>query len=223
MTKDLRERLAGLRVEMPASTAEMHLAAIERELTNPVPLRGTRRIRRLVGVLAASLTLLLPGAAIAADDAVPGDVLYPVKRSLEWAWSVVDPDVVARHRLDELEIVIDRGGPPVEIHARLQDAEAVIDDASVSLVRRLDRLTARLGESEGSYEHRSPAGPGEEPTSDGAPDRGDRGTGDTTLSEVPADDDRSPGVGPSGGGHPAEGSGGRSGTKQGRDGRPGQG
>lgn len=224
MTKDLRDRLGALRVEMPATTAEMHLAAIERELAHPVVVRNVRHVRRLVAALAASLTLLLPAAAIAADDAVPGDVLYPVKRSVEWAWSLVDSEVVVRHRLDELETVIDSGGPAAEIRARLEDAEAVIEDASPTLVRRLERITARLGGETGADERPVPGGPGGQssgPSSGGAD--GDRVTTQTTVAGSSVDTGSGSVIGPpEDEGHP-EGGGSRSGSQQEREDRPGQG
>lgn len=223
MTNDLSERLAALRVEMPPATEAMHLAAIRRELVDPasvpVPMRTHRRPRRrIVAAMAAAMILLLPAAAIAADDTVPGDVLYPVKRSAEWAWSFVDSEVAARHRVEELEIVLDRGASPAEVQARLRDAEAAVDEDSPALIQRLERARQRVraGEGQGA-ENPGGAGPGSDsggsgrgsgqgapggdagpipsdPAADGDPlDGGTSGSGtggdpDTSTGSGPADD-----------------------------------
>lgn len=167
MTKDLSERLASLRIEMAPQTAERHLGAIHRELVDPAPMtvRPRRRPRRrLVAVLAAVFILLLPAAAIASDDSVPGDVLYPVKRSAEWAWSFIDPGIRARHRIEELETVIVRNAPLEEVNARLADAEAAVD---ADLLPRLERAREQVraqygpgGSEQGGRGEGSGTGPG---------------------------------------------------------------
>lgn len=142
----LSERLADLRVEMSETTEAMHIAAIERELMlprHPAPIPRRSR-KRLAVVLVSAMVLLLPAAAIASEDSVPGDLLYPVKRSAEWGWSFVDSDVALRHRVEELETVLVRGDPPEEVRARLIDAEAVADGASPNLIRRLEQAREQV-------------------------------------------------------------------------------
>ena len=48
--------------------------------------------------------VLLPGAALAAEGAVPGDLLYPVKIAAERVLLLVDPNIEAEHRIEELEM-----------------------------------------------------------------------------------------------------------------------
>lgn len=199
MTKELSSRLASLRIDMPTQTAGIHLVAIRRELVDPgpvvTPLRRTPR-RRLVAVLAAVFVLLLPAAAIASDDAVPGDVLYPVKRSAEWAWSFVDPGVRARHRVEELETVIARNAPLDEVSARLADAEAALTDGEeTELLPRLERARDRVraqygpGGSQQGSGGSSGAGPGSTdpdptttaPSAGESPDSGTQSRGSTTT------------------------------------------
>ncbi len=150
----LSKRMADLRVEMSETTEAMHLAAIQRELLlppRPAPLPRRSR-KRLAVVLISATVLLIPAAAIASEDSVPGDLLYPVKRSAEWGWSLVDSEVAARHRVEELETVLERGDGPDVVRARLSDAEAVVVDASPVLIRRLEQareqVRARYGASE---------------------------------------------------------------------------
>jgi hypothetical protein len=142
----LSERLADLRLEMSETKEAMHIAAIQRELMLPPrPAPVPRRSRkRLAVVLVSAMVLVLPAAAIASEDSVPGDLLYPVKRSAEWGWSFVDSEVAARHRVEELEIVLVRGDPPEDVRARLSDAEAAASDASPALVRRLEQAREQI-------------------------------------------------------------------------------
>lgn len=142
----LSKRLADLRVEMSETTEAMHLAAIQRELLlppRPAPIPRWSR-KRLAVVLISATVLLLPAAAIASEDSVPGDLLYPVKRSAEWGRSFLDSEVAVRHRVEELETVLVRGYPPEEVHARLSDAESVADDATPTLVRRLEQAREQV-------------------------------------------------------------------------------
>jgi hypothetical protein len=56
--------------------------------------------------LTAALVVIPAGMALAAENSVPGDPLFPVKRVTETVRSWVDEDVVAIHRLEELEKMI---------------------------------------------------------------------------------------------------------------------
>lgn len=142
MKAALHERLADLRVDMPTDVADRHSAAISAEVMHPGPIIPPRRLRRrwiLPVVVAAGL--LIPAAALAAETATPGDFLYPVKRTTEWMRSVVDSTVNAEHRVDELEIVIDRRSPIDEVVDRLADAEQSVEesDAPRRFTDRIDR------------------------------------------------------------------------------------
>ena len=81
MKQQLQERLAALHIEVDETVTQRHLAEVAAELKSPAAPSLHRRTSRVrVGALvAATLLVLLPGAALAAEGAVPGDFLYPVK------------------------------------------------------------------------------------------------------------------------------------------------
>lgn len=151
MSQALHKRLADLGVEMHSDIATRHVASIETELLSPGPALPPRRPRRRrIGalVLAGLLVLIPAAAAIAAEDAVPGEFLYPVKRTTEWVRSLVDPTIDARHRIQELETVVGRGGPLQEMTGRLADAEESVRDRpdSTGLIDRIDDARERMQE-----------------------------------------------------------------------------
>ena len=201
MTTDLHDRLAGLSVEMAPETAERHLVEIRRELRSPGPavVRPPRRRRRLAVVLAAIGLLLLPAAAaIAAEDAVPGDLLYPVKRTTEWVRSVIDSDIDTVHRIEELETVLDRHAPVDVVTDRLSDADAAVTDHLEHLdrlARARDRIATDYQGGPGTDAPATDDPAGADPDGEGpAPDRerdqsgsdsGDHST--TTVAEHPTD------------------------------------
>ena len=117
---------------MSAETRDAHLAAIVSELNigavaiiAPTPWWRLRA----AGLAAAMLVVVPVGTAIASEGAGPGDFLYPVKLLVEPFRSVVDSDVVARHRADELAHIIDT---PQEVD-RLTDAITDAQDATSDL------------------------------------------------------------------------------------------
>jgi len=131
---DIRERLGELSMEISQETAEMHLSAIAAELRSPSPIPPRRFRRRrlpIVAVAAAVLVALTAAGAVAAESAVSGDRLYPVKQATEWVRSWVDPTVPADHRIDELEELIDRRAAHEAIADQLQRAEDAVADVSV--------------------------------------------------------------------------------------------
>ena len=143
-------RMQALRIDVDPDVEERHLASVLRELRFmpdvPVALPVPRRAkRRLVVTVAAAFALLLPAAALAAEDAVPGDVLYPVKQSTEWVRSLVDPGIGQQHRVRELEIVIDRGAPSEVVTDRFDASVDAVEGQDPELVRRVEaaRQTVR--------------------------------------------------------------------------------
>ena len=104
--------------------------------------------------LAVAFALLLPTAALAAEDAVPGDVLYPVKQSTEWVRSLIDPTVVQEHRVDELEIVIDRGAPIDVIVDRFDASVDAVDELDSEPIQRVRGLARRCVSGTGWTLHR---------------------------------------------------------------------
>ena len=148
MKQQLSERLAALHIEIDESVAQDHLDTVAQELSNPsavVPFRTAGRTR-LATLLAAALLLLVPAAAFAAEGAVPGDLLYPIKLATEQIRLVVDPNIEAEHRIEELETVVDRVAPFDEVADRLIDAEDSVRDSDVpeDLLGRLDSVRDRI-------------------------------------------------------------------------------
>lgn len=144
---DLHERLASLRVDMPDRSAAIHIASIQDELIDPGPatrIRPATSVRRLLLVVAATMALLIPAAAFAADDAVPGDVLYPVKVAFEQVRSVFDSDIETRHRVEEAETMIENEANPDLVRERLRIAEEGSGDVAPDIQRRIDTVRDRL-------------------------------------------------------------------------------
>lgn len=129
--------LRSLRMEMDEGTAELQREQIRRAIDE------TPRRRRWLAGLAAAVVVGLPAAAVAADGAVPGDVLYPVKRAVEPLVALVDRDVVVEHRIEEAEELARRGAEPADVDRAVRDARRAIDEAPPLEVDtdRLDRLT----------------------------------------------------------------------------------
>ena len=121
------------KVTVDAETRGRHLASIESELTQ---LRTPRLARRRLLAVALATVLLFPVAAFAAENSVPGDLLYPLKRAVEPVVAVFNDDVVATHRVEEVERLFEREAP-VEV---LEDHVSVARDAVVDAPHLSDRL-----------------------------------------------------------------------------------
>lgn len=192
MSVDIRDRLADLHVEIAPETATRHRAAIEAELKSPspIPVRRMRRRRRPTVILAiVALVVLTAAGALAAETAVHGEPLYPVKQVTEWARTWIDPTVPADHRIEELDSLIDRRASQQAITDQLQRAEdAVADvvDSDATLVDRLDRARDRIVDVETDAPDSDQPGRDDPPESDNS----DRPS-DSTLppSERPGDRD----------------------------------
>lgn len=150
MSVDIRDRLADLHIEITPETATRHRAAIEAELKSPspIPVRHMGRRRRPTLILAIVAVVVLTAAgALAAETAVHGEPLFPVKQVTEWARTWVDPTVPADHRIEELESLIDRRANQDAITDQLrraEDAVADVADNDAVLVDRLNRARDRI-------------------------------------------------------------------------------
>ncbi len=149
----ITSRMQALRVDVEPDVEERQIAVMLGELREvpltPVPVTARPARRRLMTALAVAFALLLPTAALAAEDAVPGDVLYPVKQSTEWVRSLIDPTVVQEHRVDELEIVIDRGAPIDVIVDRFDASVDAVDELDPELIQRVERARETVRERYG--------------------------------------------------------------------------
>jgi hypothetical protein len=126
--------------ELDVFVIEVSMANRRRHLNNLTEALHQRRhhrsFRRLPLMVAATL-LLIPLGAWASETSVPGDLLHPIKRFLEPARALFDNDIRARHRIEELEALIEQQGPQSLIDQQLIDAEAAVGD-DPALVERLE-------------------------------------------------------------------------------------
>ncbi|MGI9610527.1 MAG: hypothetical protein ACR2NL_09580 [Acidimicrobiia bacterium] len=136
-----------LRISVDPATRERHLDAIHSQLRKAA---RPRRRRRLLS-LALAVVLLVPVVALAAEQSLPGDFLYPVKKAVvEPVISIFDSDVTAENRVPELERMLDSDvrADILRGHVRVaRDAASDLPD----LVHRIDRVEMevdrRLGDS----------------------------------------------------------------------------
>ena len=149
MNARLHDRLSALGLDVRPEVQTQHIATIAAALREPVETpHGVRAaaLRRQLAAVAGTLALVgAPAAAVAAEGAVPGDALYPVKRVTETVRSWFDDTVAADHRIDELETVVERGAGADVVSDRLEDAErAVTDLGHPSVTDRLVRVRESL-------------------------------------------------------------------------------
>lgn len=109
VTRDeMSGRLAALGTahHIPDDVRRAHRAAIGERLasreTTPVPVPWRLRL----AAAATAAVVAVPVAAAASSDALPGEALYPLKRAVEPAWSLLDARVEARHRVAELAALL---------------------------------------------------------------------------------------------------------------------
>jgi hypothetical protein len=82
--------------------------------------------------------------AVAAEDSVPGDPLYLIKRVIEPVRELFEEDVAAVNRVEELETLLDRRATPQVIDRQVREAEeAVAPTERADLRRRLDEAIDR--------------------------------------------------------------------------------
>lgn len=153
--RDPMERLSSTyRVEVAEDTKSRHIAemgaALKSAPPTPVP-AGFALRRRLAGALAAVFVVVAPvGMAVAAEDSVPGDVLYPMKQVTERVRGVFDDDVEATHRVEEVERLVFLRAPRAAITRAVERAEAATSELvdRSSLGSRLESARRRLQEQD---------------------------------------------------------------------------
>lgn len=133
--------VVSLRTQLIAA-AEREPARVEHDLAarlTPHQRQGSRE-RRLAALVGGFAVVSATGSmAMAAQDALPGDVLYPVKRAMENAQTNLQPDNASRAdallshaetRLAELQELTDRDADADVIAATLQDFTDQTEQAS---------------------------------------------------------------------------------------------
>ena len=128
--------LSQVRLTLSPETRERQMAAIHDEIRRR---RRPRFSRRRLLVVAFAILLAVPVMALAAEDTVPGDFLYPVKRLFEPVVAVFDRDVIPTHRVDEVEDLIRADAPIDVVSDRVEEARHAVREWPV-LERRLDRV-----------------------------------------------------------------------------------
>jgi hypothetical protein len=232
---DPMERLSSAyRIEVDEDTKTRHIAEMRAALESPPPVMvpaGVGLRRRFAGALAAVFVVAAPvGMAVAAEDAVPGEFLYPVKQATERVHAVFDAEVEATHRVEEVERLVFLRAPREAINRAVERAEAATSELTDrdTLGSRLESARRRVqehdeeaarereaGESESREQGEAERRPGTDstPGSDegaregsGNADGGSQPSGQsgatstTTIPPMPA------GSGEGGGDRPAEGS-----------------
>lgn len=147
--EELRSRLRrlGHAISLPEHIRERHLIAIAEGLDEPAAGVSWGRGRRTLAAWVAAAVVAIPSVAFASESALPGQALYPVKRAVERVWSVVDPDLPARHRLEELE-ALSAGAGSGRLDQAVHDAVTAADDLSsadplkLELEQTIERVAA---------------------------------------------------------------------------------
>lgn len=154
MSNTMFPGLASLRIELSDEVRDAQFHAIVAALdqiptTAPAVIpRWKTAWRRWAVSVAALGTALVPVAAIASDSAVPGDLLYPVKLTVERIQIIFDRDIDAEHRVSELENLIDRRADPSVIDRHIAQTAAVLGDTfdREDLIERFDDAVSDHGD-----------------------------------------------------------------------------
>lgn len=176
-TDDLTRRLRALVAHhVTDQSRARHLEAMHAELApstadrgshgRPTVSRARRWAQRSLAGLAAAATILAPGA-VAAQQALPGDVFYPLKRATEQLRLVVSADAVAQNRVAELSALLDRDTSPATLAAAVAAARDAVADLPADH-RLHDQLAALLRRF---TEPQPPAGPASSSATPSAEDR----------------------------------------------------
>lgn len=136
--EDLR-RLGQFLVDQ-ASPEEAQLAA-RRALATQGPMARRRRwvVALTAGALLSSSTVAL---GIEADDAAPGDVLYPFDRAIETVVSIFGSGNQAIERIDEAEFLLARGDLPLALLTLGEAVEEYDHTTAQELVAASGELSA---------------------------------------------------------------------------------
>lgn len=198
--QDALDRLSTTyRVEVDEVTKDRHIAEMSAALRTapaaPIP-TGFALRRRIAGAAAAVLVVVAPvGMAVAAEDSVPGEFLYPLKQVTERVRAFVGDDVAATHRVEEAERLVIRGAPLVEITRAVERAEIatseLVEDANLG--SRLESVRERLraqdererGLQQGDEPQPNQTGGSGQGSNNAVPSHGQNDPGDGSATTVP--------------------------------------
>jgi hypothetical protein len=177
-------------VEVDPGTRERHLAEVGAAIRTvpPAPIPAAFGLRRRIAAAVAAVFIVAPaGMALAAEDAVPGDFLYPVKEFTERVRSYVDHDIEATHRVEEVERLVFRRAPSHVIARAVERAESatvqIVEPGELRL--RLERARERLQQQDG--EQPLTEGEGSETgRQESGPVSGETGSGDGSGNTTPS-------------------------------------
>ncbi|MGB7860571.1 MAG: hypothetical protein WBM90_08750, partial [Acidimicrobiia bacterium] len=110
--------------------------------------RTSRGHGRLLA-LALALVLVVPVVALATENSVPGDLLYPIKRVVEPVVRVFDSNAPLEHRVREVEVLFDIDAPEELIVRRVDVARDVVTEDHPTLSNRIDRVVKELDRRRG--------------------------------------------------------------------------
>ncbi len=151
-----RMRAASDAIEMSDTAQAQHLEAISAALTTGadtsddtvVPLSRASRRRRIVASVVAAAVIAPAGLAAASEGSIPGDALYPVKQLSERVIVLFDSDVIARHRIEEIERLEASGRFDPELYDDAREALTELGEGHP--------LWERLAASSDDYDRQSP-------------------------------------------------------------------
>lgn len=141
--RDPLDQLAAFRVHADDARRARDLEAIGTELRRTPPAQTVGRRRWTVAVVMAMI-LAGPAAAVASGDALPGDLLYPIKRVVEPIVQLFDRDVVVERRVEEVAGLVDRDSEEDVILERIDIARDALAESDAPLLEEeLDRIVDR--------------------------------------------------------------------------------
>lgn len=177
-------------IEVDPDTQERHLAEMSAAIrtARPAPIPAGFGVRRRIAAVVAAIFVVAPaGMALAAEDAVPGEFLYPVKVITERVRSFVDHDIKATHRVEELERLVFLRAPLHSVRRAVERAESATVQLPESGELRLRLEVARERLQQQDEENRLPGqdGSGEGPQEPGS-DTGKADSGAGSGTTVPS-------------------------------------
>ncbi|MCJ7781327.1 MAG: hypothetical protein MUQ27_10935 [Acidimicrobiia bacterium] len=189
--RDPMDRLASAyTMEVDPETRERHLAEVGAAIRTapPAPVPAGFVLRRRVAAAVAAVLIVAPaGMAVAAENAVPGDFLYPVKEITERVRSYVDQDIVATHRVQEVERLVFLRAPSHAVARAVERAEsATVQFAESGDLRvRLKEARERVQQLDEERRIADGAGSGEGPQGSGS-DSGTTSPGEGSGTTLPS-------------------------------------